>query len=175
MVNQPEIKVAIHKGFTEAANRLGYGENGEEKVICQIERLAGELAYIEALRDYFNRVFRIEHQLRMVTSNLKGDKAASEEIVRIYQLIKRPLDEYRQAFARVDAQTAEVISVIRNISLVVKFIRQVRDELHEITMLWDDVLDQWTQTAGRSPREEYQKIRNLYQFLAQNFLHTYET
>lgn len=170
LIERSEVRRAIQHGFSEAAHVLGYTENGKEKVIQQVERLAGELAYIEALRDYFLGIFRLDKDVKVLATSLNEDKIAREEIWRVTELIKRPLANYRQQFVRVDAQTGEILSVLKNIELVIEFVRDARDDLHRETMLWDEILDQWSEPPTQNKRKEYNKLRNLYQFLAQNFL-----
>lgn len=170
LLERPDVRQAIQDGFAEAAQALGYTQNGKEKVVQQIERLAGELAYIEALRDFFFNIFRLDKDVKVLASFLNDDKIAQQEIWRVTELLKRPLADYRQRFVRVEAQTGEILSVLKNIELVIEFVRDTRDDLHSATMIWDEILDQWTEPPTQNKRKEYNKLRNLYQFLAQNFL-----
>jgi hypothetical protein len=59
---------------------------------------------------------------------------------------------------------------LKNIDLVIEFVRDTRDDLHRATMVWDEILDQWADPPTQNKRKEYNKLRNVYQFLAQNFL-----
>ena len=47
-------------------------------------------------------------------------------------------------FTQADAQTGEILAVLRNIGPQTKFIREMRDELHNRLMLWDEMINPWT-------------------------------
>jgi hypothetical protein len=54
IANDPQTKKNINLAFAEAAEELGLGRDKREEVIAQIESLAKQLAYVEAMRDIFS-------------------------------------------------------------------------------------------------------------------------
>lgn len=165
-----KVKSGTQAAFSVAAEKLGFGPEHGDRVLALIERLANELAYIEALREFFGKVFRIQSCLPVVTHILSHDKMAVQEAGRVKELIRRPLARYSQTFNNVDAQTGEVLSALKNIVLVTEFIRKARDELHEQTLLWSEIVDDWAEDPSDSKKNEYRKLGKLYRFLAQHFL-----
>jgi len=170
MLEDPKVQQQLQDGFSRAAEALGLGKGNREKVVGMIEQLARELGYIEALRDYYRQVFKIETDLKLVQATLRGDKQSLENLMRIQQLIGRPIKSYRDSFANVDAQTSEVIAALKNITAIVSFVRKQRDDLHGGTLLWADQVEEW-KTYDLNRRADCNRaLQNLYRFAAQNFL-----
>ncbi len=68
-----------------------------------------------------------------------------------------------------DAQTCEILIVLKDVARQVKLIRGARDVLHYGFMVWDGMVDKWAaQTIERSEEGE-DLIRETYTFLARNF------
>lgn len=65
------------------------------------------------------------------------------EIFRMQVLIRAPLADFDSMFTQADAQTGEILAVLRNIGAQTKFIREMRDELHHRLMLWDEMITPW--------------------------------
>ena len=59
MLEKKETQALIQEGFSRAADELGLDKGHREKVVCMLEQLARELAYIEALRDHYQRILTI--------------------------------------------------------------------------------------------------------------------
>jgi hypothetical protein len=150
IADDPKTKTRVQEAFTKAAEKLGLGGDRKQEVVDMIDKLARELSYIEALRDRYTQVIR-------------------NEIFRMQVLIRSPVADFDSMFTQADAQTGEILAVLRNIAAQTKFIRDMRDELHHRLMLWDEMINPWTAiTVERSPEIEA-LLKDTYRFLARNF------
>ena len=72
-----------------------------------------------------------------------------EDLVRVRNLMRHPVTEFTEMVMQVDAQTGEILTLLRNMDVHVAFIRETRNELHWRLMAWDEVIAAW---AARVPR-----------------------
>jgi hypothetical protein len=172
MMEEKETQTLIQDGFTKAAEALGLGKGQKEKVVGMLEQLARELGYIEALRDHYQLIFKIDRDLNVAKTTLRGDRASMESTNRASQLLAPVFANYRAAFENIDAQTAEVIAALKNVEGVIGYVRKTRDNLHRETLTWSDVLDSWKSGDLDKRGEANRAVSGLYRFAAQNFLET---
>lgn len=170
MAEDPTTKQRVQQAFAELARRFGLPEERRQEVVDRVEQLARELSYIEALRDRFNCAQRIISNCTTAARLYKTDRQIQADVSRMMALIKQPLAEFENLFLQTDAQTAEIMSVLKSMDSQVAFIRSMRDEAHTRLMLWDEIIDLWgDEPLERGPELEA-KLKKTYQFLAQNFL-----
>ncbi|HTH96766.1 MAG TPA: hypothetical protein VL574_05070 [Stellaceae bacterium] len=169
IAEDPAIKTRVQAAFTEIAARLGLPADKKQEVIDRIEILANELAYIEALRDRFSALRALRKKVADFHHLYRRDRSFDEEISRIENLMRRPFGEIETIFDQVDAQSGEIISMLRNIQSQIDFIRMSRDELHGKMMLWDDLLPEWEKIKVERSLENEAVMRGLYRFLARHF------
>jgi hypothetical protein len=172
MLEKKETQALIQEGFSRAADELGLDKGHREKVVGMLEQLARELAYIEALRDHYQRILTIERDIKVARTTLRGDKSAMESAMRASQLLMPVFSNYRGSFENVDAQTAEVMAALKNIDNVIGFVRKTRDTLHRETLTWSDLLDKWNSGNMDKRNPANKAVGELYRFSAQNFLET---
>ena len=79
---------------------------------------------------------------------------AREEIARVKQLLRTPVLAYREAFSNVDGQTGEVLTALRNLPLAIEFVRKARDSLHAVTLVWEDIREEWEEIGPLSEKDE---------------------
>lgn len=170
MAEDPDIKKRAQEAFAEAAEILGLGRDNKEKVVDLVDQMARELSYIEALREYYNEVNVIFQKLGVLSSIYARDQSFKEILTRMRTLMKRPVDQYNNEFEMLDAQTGEVISVLKNFDKQVSYIRKVRDQLHQTTLVWTDVVTQWHGQEAIKDQAVEILMRDTYSFLARNFL-----
>ena len=60
--------------------------------------------------------------------------------------------------------------MLRNLEASIVFIRESRDALHARLLGWDDILKRWQDITIEISIPNETKIKDLYRFLAQNFL-----
>jgi hypothetical protein len=102
----------------------------------------------------------------------RKDKTIDEELIRVNNLLLKPLDLFTRAFTDVDGNCGEIIAVLRNLDSMIAYIRESRDALHARLMSWDDLLKRWQDINPEISIASEGLIKELYRFLAQNYLTT---
>ncbi|MBL6933471.1 MAG: hypothetical protein ISR45_11020, partial [Rhodospirillales bacterium] len=156
IVEDPVTRTKINEAFLEAAESLGLGKDRREDVISLVGNLAEELAYIETLRQKFHKVETIHKIVSELEQKYKAEQSVMEVIVPVMRLFKIALDGLHESFDEIDAQTGEILSVLKNIAAQTKFIRQARDDLHRRLWAWESQIEEWGATmVKRSQHNEY--------------------
>lgn len=170
LLNDPKIEERRAAAFEIVKEKLGESLGGQKRVQDVIERMSRELSYIEGLRERYALVSRISGRILSSGRLYKNTGGLSEEIYRIRILMRTPVEDYRNAFANVDAQFSEILNVVRKPDEMVGFIRKNRDDLHQRLMIWDALIAEWKEeeAAARSKRLEI-LLRATYRFVARHF------
>lgn len=168
-LKRPEVQQQVNRGIDEAAVALKVKDRDE--VVRMIDTVGREMAYIEALREYFGWVLNITNDIKVLQSTLKNDKQYMESTIRASDLIARPIAGYKKIFTNVDAQVSEITNALRNLPAAISFIRETRDDLHAHSMVWKEIEELWKEADPTSRDSARASIQRLYSFLAQNFLH----
>ncbi len=170
LADDPQIKKTVNKAFAEAAEKLGVGRDHKEEVINHVETLAHELAYIEALRDRFRHVVKMETKIQDLRRLYGRERSVLEVADQVARLGERAVDDFTAAFLEVDAQTGEILSVLRNLDSQIAYIRDRRDEIHAKLMAWDDILTEWDKVEMKMSPDKPEMRRRAYQFLAPRYM-----
>jgi hypothetical protein len=134
-----------------------------------LDILARELCYIEALRECFGQVNEILSRVATLIKAKSGDRNAQLELQRIRQLLLLGAQESAGLLGEADAQTGEIISALKALERHVAFIRNVRDELYSLALLWAPQFNKMP-TWDAHPSPDAQKaLSDLYRFLAPRF------
>ena len=168
-LGQIENREKLRTAFRNAAVALGREASDTEFVVKQLELLARELAYIEALRDRYALIPKIDARLTALNKSYGSDRNAKLELGRVQALLRTGIAQYTAIFVEADAQTGEIIAALKSIGRQIKYIRKIRDDLHFLLMLWEPCLrslPQWQ--ATRSPSTD-KAMTELYRFLAPRF------
>lgn len=168
LLENPEIQKHVQEGFQMAAEELGL--DSRDKVVQMLEQIGREMAYIEALRSYYDWILRIPGHIRTMQALLKEDRQSLESAIRVNQLAAAPIKQYRDMFQNVDAQFLDMASVLRNVPNVIDFIRNVRDDLHRDTLIWAEIEPVWKEMDFEDRRSMRTGLSKLYPFIAQNFM-----
>jgi hypothetical protein len=168
-LDQIENKTKLKEAFEAAAEALGRPRADFEAVLQQIESLARELCFIEALRDRFLKVAGVLQKLQHLRSHYSGDTKGREDLQRVSQLAAKAVSLYTKKFEEVDAQTSEIIGALKSLERQVEFIRRTRDDLHFILRDWDPILPKWDTTALKRSRPIDLLISDTYRLLAGKF------
>ena len=88
------------------------------------------------------------------------------------KLFRTPMTEYQTIFDQVDAQSGEILSLMRNLDSQIAFTRKQRDELHTRFMDWEELLVKWVDVTIERSNANEQLIKTTYRFLAQRYLKT---
>ncbi|WP_145729669.1 hypothetical protein [Nitrospirillum pindoramense] len=172
VVEDPQTKQRAQQAFSELARRFGIPEERKQEIVDKVESIARELSYIEALRDRYHQLQQIITGLGQAGRIYKTDRQMQSDLSRMMALVKQPILDFEDIFAQLDAQTGEIMAVLKSYDSQVSFIRRMRDELHTRLMLWDDVIYAWDgEPVERGPELEA-RLKKTYHFLAQHFLVT---
>lgn len=170
LAEDPETKEKVNTAFTEAAETLGFGRDGREKVIALIEGLAEELAHIEMLRERVSKVRAMVEKVRDLRRLYANEHGVLEIIDSVARLAKVALDDYQSLLDQVDAQTGEIMSVLKNIDMQVDFIRGIRDDLFRKLNAWGNILTSWQGADVRHSHDNEELLRETYHFLAPRYM-----
>lgn len=143
--------------------------NAEEQVEHRIEALAKELSFIEALRERAQNLNKIRDGLEVAHRMFKNERNLKEEIVRMQTLSLPPITDMEQRFAQVDAQTGEILTMLSKFERNISYVREMRDDLHQTLMPWDEILEDWEGTVIEKGGPFEAVLKKTYQFLARNY------
>lgn len=174
IAEDPQVKKNVSLAFSEAAEALGLGRENREEVVRYIETLAKELAYIEAERDIFAEIKKVDEKVQGLRRVYSSDRGLIDTTDQVARLSQRALKVFQDYFDQVDAQTGEILAMLKNIDNQIDYIRQVRDELHRRLLPWEDIIPVWKTVYVVKSEENIVRIREIYQFLAPRFMQVNE-
>ncbi len=169
IVEDPLTRRRVNEAVAEICKMLGIPIELRQTVIDQVDQMAHELSFIEALRDYAGGVKRILDKVNQFSRVYDGDKSFYDDLQRIKSLMKKPLTQIETYFLQADAQTAEIIPALRNMKSTINFIRDIRDEIHGALMNWEDHITTIDELHVERSRPNEAVLRKFYGFLARNF------
>lgn len=172
ILEDPQTQARMKTAIERIAVRLKLTENGEQLVQDRIDSLAQELSYIEALRDRFKHIGKIETKLGKLTTIYRTDRTFCSEINRMQGLIRKPLREYDMVFDQADAQTGDIVGALKDFHATVQFVRKIRDDLRAKLLEWEDLLHGWDHIAMERSGQMEQLQKQTYRFLASRFIET---
>lgn len=170
-------ELALHQGVLAAAVQVApeLGVADPADVVAMIDDLAQELAYIEALRDrLLGRVERAGRCCAMLSRNGRTSAGTTETVRQVVRLMSIAYRQLRGRFEDVDAQTGEIIGVLRNLDSQRRFIRFNRDWLYRSQRAWEPLLTQWDKAPKTIDDQTATLFAQTYQFLAPRFMPTTE-
>lgn len=169
LVSDPKMRVQVQNAFDKAARVLGLKQ--PEDVVTAVDDLAGELAYIEALREgLLGRVQALVRRLTLVQQGRGMDVNRQEMFQQVGRLATIALRQIRQRFDEVDAHTGEVIAALRNAEGQKSFIRSHRDQLYRASRGWDSILSDWDVVGSGMDETFWALMSRSYHFLAPRFM-----
>lgn len=170
VAGDPVFRKKINDAFAEAAEQLGLGRKNKEKVTHILAELAHELAYIEAMRDQFKQMQDMDKKLQELRRLYGSSRTVLEIADPCARLMERAIDQFRLLFDQADAQTGEIMSVLKNIDRQKTFIQDVRDDLHIRLLAWQDILDRWHRQPIRRSEAAEALLAETYRFLAPRYM-----
>lgn len=172
IADDPLMKEKINTAFEQAAASLDNPNASKDMVVDLIEELAGELAYIETLRDQFRNVLAMEAKVKRVRHASAKQRSLLDNATSVAKLISVAAKEFEAEFDMADGQTGEIISVLKNIHSQKEYIRGVRDSLYRRMVAWDDLLRAWDRQSGMITADTPDLMRDTYRFLAPRYMQT---
>lgn len=169
VADDPVLRARVQTALDRAAQELGLGHADE--VLQMLEALGEELSYIEALRDrLLGRLTATVAKIERLAGAWRGDAHQSETATQVRRLAGTALQQTRQRFDELDAQTGEVLSALRNADSQRAFIRSNRDWLYRSQRAWDPVLGWWETAGAEFDPAMVALMGRTYQFLAPRFM-----
>jgi hypothetical protein len=169
MLAKPDTKTQIETGLDKISLALGMGRGKRQEVLDLIDRLARELAYIEGLRDRYAHASAIVGKLKEVAGLYGTDRIFIDEINRVKVLMRPPIKDFRQIFAQVDGQTDDVVAMLKAFNRQLVYIRDMRDELHQKMLIWDEAIEHWEIDLSYKSKASREAVQFTYRFVAHNF------
>ena len=169
IASNPETKKKVQEALDMMAEKLGLTGESKKDVVNRFEELAREMSYIEALRDRFVKIQRLNANFAGLAGIYKRERTILEEIMRIRVLMKRPVDDIASLFEQIDVNTGEIMNTMRKFAAQIRYIRGSRDDLHQRFMRWDDLLAKWDGVPMEQGAVVDRLVRATYQFVARHF------
>ena len=170
MANDPSIKSKVNDAFDTAANALGL--NDRDEVVDLINSFGEELSYIEAIRDTVNKVKKMLEKAEKFEPLYGADQSVLDNLQPMLRLLRLASGEFNDSIDQVDAQTGEIIAVLKNIDAQTEFVRETRNEMFSRLSAWEELLKKWgKEKVVRSATME-NLIADTYHFLALRYLET---
>ncbi len=170
IANDPQTKKNINLAFAEAAEELGLGRDQHEEVISQIESLSKQLAYVEAMRDIFGDIKKIDEKIQGLRGLFGADKTMVDTADQVARLSQRCIRKFTEVFDTIDAQTGEVMAMLKNISNQLEYIHKTRNDLYRRLHPWEEHIRKWKTVYMVRSEGNIVRIREIYQFLAPRFM-----
>lgn len=172
IVEDPKTQEKVEQAYVSLTERLGLPPDKRGEVEEKLNGFAHELSYIEGLRDRYGAVRMILEKLDRLRTIYRLDRTFADEMMQMLKLFRTPILEFQSIFDQVDAQSGEILSLMKTLDSQVAFTRRMRDDLHSRFMDWDDMIAKWEQaTVERSTANEA-LVKSTYRFLAQRYLKT---
>ncbi|MGF1463611.1 MAG: hypothetical protein ACFB2Z_10670 [Maricaulaceae bacterium] len=171
LVDFTESKLVRKRGdeaFGRLALEAGLEDAGQARQT--VETIARDFAYLEALRDCFNRIFNLAVKFDAERRRAGQDRTKREEYERILALARDAGKPPREAFKRAEALLADPAQLVNDSEGAISLIRRLRDALHIDSKRWVDIETAWERGDTRNSDREESLRRTTYQFLAKNFL-----
>ncbi len=165
-------KALLDDSYGNIAAELELGDGKRDHIIELMDKLAQELSYVEALRDKFTELRRMQAKIKSLYSTYQGEKAITEAITRCNSLIEAPIKELFDKFVEFDTYMTDIINIMRHFDAQVNFIRGERDAFRRTYMLWESLLNQWNEFPGGRNDAASNLVNETYRFAAQNFVRT---
>lgn len=172
IADDPRTKERVKEAFTKAAEALGIDVEDSHKVIDLISVLADELAHIEALREMLEQVKLVGTKLEELRGYYIADRAILDIIEPLTGLMGTAIKELSSPIDQVDAQTGEILAVLKNIAPQVRFVRNMRDNLYRRLKVWEKTFDAWDNVIMSRSDNNEDLLRETYRFLAPRFMKT---
>lgn len=167
--NDLAAREEFQNAFAEIAQSLGLDRDRKQEIIDHINSIARELCYIEALRDHAGQMRTIHEKVLQLSRMAKGDPEISEGLRRAQTLLKRPVAEFSNRFAQVDAQISDLLGMLRNPHGQIRSIRDARDDIHSNLLPWNDIFDRWRDQQLVLNHSTDESVHALYHWLAAKY------
>ena len=170
LFDDPATKQKVSDAFAEAADRLEVAD--KDQVANMIEDFAGELSYVEALRERFSEIHALCKKLTSLRRTHSDQNSILDQVNPVLRLLDNPVADFQSRFDRIDAQTSEIMTVLSTLDTQREHVRELRDELYVRFEAWRKIIEGWRDVDPMYPQEFNiaNALRDLYRFLAQRYI-----
>ena len=171
-LDDPTIRARVQEAIRRAAHELQIA-GGIPAIAAAIGELAGELAFIEALRDQF--LVRVHGLIRQLLRLGQGSgsipPSRRETLFQVGRLATHALIAISTRFDQVDALTADILPALRGLEGQRDELRANRNWIYSMQIVWEPVLAEWEGGPGPAGSERvWKSLDRLYRFLAQRHM-----
>lgn len=166
MAGDPDIVRMLANGHAALGETLGFAA---EEVAFQLDRIAREIVYIEALRDRYAFIREIAAALVRYNRVYGNHKTVEGEIGRARALMQTPIKLFDAKFSQVDAKTGHIAALLKSADVAIELIRENRDDLHFGFMIWDGLIEKWQGAVYERSDAAVALIKETYRFLATHY------
>ncbi|WP_404425948.1 hypothetical protein [Thalassospira australica] len=170
IAEDPATKKKINQAFDEVADKLNIGRENREEVVNLVHQVAEELSYVETLRDKYRNVKKIDRKLQELRRIYAHEKGVLETVTQVIRLIDDAMKKFENSFDEIDANTGEIMSVLRNFTTQRQYIRTTRDDLYRRLRAWEPLFERWDTMELERGAPAVRLVRDTYQFLAPRFM-----
>tara|TARA_R110001583_G_scaffold16214_1_gene65978 strand:- start:24972 stop:26117 length:1146 start_codon:yes stop_codon:yes gene_type:complete len=170
IAEDPGTKKKINQAFDEVAEKLNIGHDNREEVVNLVHQVAEELSYVETLRDKYRDVKKIDKKLQELRRIYAHEKGVLETVTQSIRLIDDAMKKFETSFDEIDANTGEIMSVLRNFTSQRQYIRNKRDDLYRRLRAWEPLFERWNTMELERGTPAVKLVRDTYQFLAPRFM-----
>ncbi len=175
-IDDPAVRPRVQDALRRIATELGLQgtdlEAGRRQVAGLLDALAGELAYVEALRE------RLLDPVRGMLSGLGRiggtpglPPARRETLFQVTQLTMTAVADVARRFDAVDALTQAIVPALRHLDRRRGVLRRHRDALFGTLLEWQPLLDAWRGMGTEAAHEDTWKVvEQAYRFLAPRYM-----
>ncbi|MFN4088871.1 MAG: hypothetical protein ACK4QW_07475 [Alphaproteobacteria bacterium] len=167
IADDPAMLAKAERATGAAAARLAMAD---EEVKSTLRMLAAELAYIEALREKFVGVLAMQDKIDLLRRRFASERSVLEIADAVRRLMTVAVKRLRHQFEQIDAQTGEVVGMLKNPRAQEAYIRAKRDDLYCRMVAWREQLDRWERCDGKPSDTNVALLRETYRFLAPRFM-----
>jgi len=166
--DDPALRPRLREAYRRAAQEL---KLADAAIAEMLDTLAGELAYVEALRErLLLPVQGVSLKLARLAQGWRGDQSQLEKLGQVRRLNGTALRRIGGRFEELDAQTGEVMAVLRNMESQRTFIRSNRDWLYRTVRAWQPLLLEWESIGSVYDQRARGVLERTYHFLAPRFM-----
>lgn len=167
VADDPATQAKAERAVVEVAARLS---QPEEEVKATLRMLAEELAYIEALREKFASVLAMQAKIDLLRRRFASERSVLEIADAVRRLMTVAVKRLGNLFDQIDAQTGEIVAMLKNLKSQEGYIRSKRDELYCRMVAWRDTLAKWDKCDAKPTEGNVALLRESYRFLAPRFM-----
>ena len=131
-------------------------------------------AFTEAERDTLNEIKAIDVKVQELRRIYSSDRGMLFTVDQAARLMQRAVALFEEKFEQLDAQTGEVMSMLKNIDNQILYIRSVRDEFWCRFVAWNEIIEKWKGVYSVRSDENTTTLRELHRFLAPRYMQTNE-